>query len=83
MTDDDTPEMSGFDTHEADDVERVTDDEEYRSLLKISPNNEAENCETPADCDDLIDAELDRDNPRQWVIGIFNERKEELKDGGE
>lgn len=78
MSDDET-KVAGFDTADADDVDRLTDDEEYRSLLKISPGNEAKQCETPADCDELIQAELDRENPRQWVIGIFNERKAELK----
>lgn len=68
-----------FDTADAEDVSRVTDREEYRSLLKISPGNEAKNCETVADCQAKIEAELDRETPRQWVIAIFNERKEELR----
>jgi hypothetical protein len=77
MTDED--KTQGFDTHDADDVQRVTDKEDYRSLLRISPGNEAKHCETVQDCRDKIEAELDRENPRDWVIGIFNERAEELR----
>jgi len=54
--------------------------EDYRSLLKISPENEAANCDTPEECRELIEAELERENPRDWVIGIFNERAEELRE---
>jgi hypothetical protein len=77
MTDED--KTQGFDTHDADDVQRVTDKEDYRSLLKISPENEAANCETTEDCREKIEAELDRENPRDWVIAIFNERAEEIR----
>jgi len=77
MADDDMTQ--DFGTADAEDVDRLTDDEDYRSLLKISPGNEAKNCETVADCQDKIDAELQRENPRQWVIAIFNERKEEIR----
>jgi len=77
MSDDD--KTQGFDTHDADDVSRVTDKEDYRSLLKISPENEAAHCDTPEECRELIEAELERENPRDWVIAIFNERAEEIR----
>jgi hypothetical protein len=77
MSDED--KTQGFDTHDADDVNRVTDKEDYRSLLRISPSNEVKQCETVQDCRDKIEAELDRENPRQWVIAMFNERAEEIR----
>lgn len=78
MTDDDMTQEFG--TTDADDVaDRGQEREEYRSLMKISPTNEAKHCETIDDCQDKIDAELEREEPRSWVVAIFNERKEEIR----
>lgn len=68
-----------FQTYDADDVADEQTHEDYRSLRKISPTNEAAACQTLADCRALIDAELDRENPRRWVIGLFNDRLQDLR----
>lgn len=51
-----------------------------RSIFRISPTNEAANCSTVDECKAKIDAELERDYPREWVIGLFNQRINELRE---
>lgn len=59
--------------------EPAIDHDAPRSLSRISPSNEAENCETVAEAREKLQAELDRDEPRKWIIALFNERIAELE----
>ena len=51
---------------------------EYRSLMRLSPSNEAANCETVAEVRAAISRENYRTNPRQWVVALLNERAQEV-----
>jgi hypothetical protein len=55
--------------------------DEYRSLYRVSPSNEAAACDTVAECRDVINKETYRENPRGWVIALVNNRIEEVRDG--
>lgn len=55
--------------------------DEYRSLMRVSPQNEAAACETVAECRDVINRELYRDEPRDWVVAIVNKRMQEVAGG--
>lgn len=75
-------------TAEAPDTNHQTDERlrrdrerygEYRSLMRVSIQNEAEGCETAADCRWYIQEEMRRENPRGWVIARFNKRMQEVE----
>jgi hypothetical protein len=51
---------------------------EYRSLMRLSPRNEADNCETVAEVRAAISREAVRTNPREWVLALLNERAQEV-----
>jgi len=85
-TDDDTTEDAPTPDPEqlpdAVDRDRVRRDRrrygEYRSLMRLSPTNEADNCETVAEVRAAITRENYRTNPRQWVVALLNERAQEV-----
>ena len=51
---------------------------EYRSLMRLSPSNEAESCETVAEVRAAISRENYRAEPRQWVVALLNDRAQEV-----
>ena len=51
---------------------------EYRSLMRLSPTNEAQSCETVAEVRAAISRENYRAEPRQWVVALLNERAAEV-----
>jgi len=51
---------------------------EYRSLMRLSPGNEADNCETVAEVRAAITRENYRAEPRQWVVALLNDRVQEV-----
>jgi len=53
---------------------------EYRSLMRLSPSNEAANCETVAEVRAAISREAYRQEPREWVLALLNERAQEVPD---
>jgi len=53
---------------------------EYRSLMRLSPSNEAANCETVAEVRAAISREAYRQEPREWVLAMLNERAQEVPD---
>ena len=53
---------------------------EYRSLMRLSPINEADNCETVAEVRAAITRENYRAEPRQWVVALLNDRAQEVAD---
>jgi hypothetical protein len=67
------------------DADRVALDRErygeYRSLMRLSPINEADNCETVAEVRAAISREAVRAEPREWVLALLNERAQEVADG--
>jgi hypothetical protein len=67
------------------DADRVALDRErygeYRSLMRLSPSNEAQSCATVADVREAINKEMYRDNPRDWVVAGLNKRFAEVQDG--
>ena len=66
------------------DADRVALDRErygeYRSLMRLSPINEADNCETVAEVRAAITRENYRAEPRQWVVALLNDRAQEVAD---
>jgi hypothetical protein len=64
------------------DAERLQRDRErygeYRSLMRLSPINEAQSCETVAEVRAAITRENYRAEPRQWVVALLNERAQEV-----
>ena len=64
------------------DADRVQRDRErygeYRSLMRLSPINEAAACETVAEVRAAITRENYRTNPRPWVVALLNERAQEV-----
>jgi len=64
------------------DAERLRRDRdrygEYRSLMRLSPTNEAQSCETVAEVRAAITRENYRAEPRQWVVALLNERAQEV-----
>lgn len=54
---------------------------EYRSLMRLSIENEAAACDSVADVRDAIVRENYRTNPRDWVISELRAREEDLRDG--
>jgi len=66
------------------DADRVALDRErygeYRSLQRLSPGNEAQSCETVAEVRAAIAREAYRNNPREWVLALLNERAAEVPD---
>ena len=54
---------------------------EYRSLMRLSPSNEAASCETVAEVRAAISREAVRAEPREWVLALLNDRAEEVADG--
>ena len=54
---------------------------EYRSLMRLSPSNEAQSCETVAEVRAAISREAVRAEPREWVLALLNERAQEVADG--
>jgi hypothetical protein len=53
---------------------------EYRSLMRLSPSNEAESCETVAEVRAAISREAARQQPREWVLALLDERLAEVPD---
>jgi len=51
---------------------------EYRSLMRLSPTNEAQSCETVAEVRAAISRENYRAEPRQWVVALLNDRAQEV-----
>jgi hypothetical protein len=64
------------------DAERLQRDRErygeYRSLMRLSPINEAQSCETVAEVRAAITRENYRAEPRQWVVALLNDRVQEV-----
>jgi hypothetical protein len=64
------------------DAERLQRDRdrygEFRSLMRLSPINEADNCETVAEVRAAITRENYRAEPRQWVVALLNDRVQEV-----
>jgi hypothetical protein len=87
-TDDDTTTDAPTPDHEelpdAVDADRVALDRErygeYRSLQRLSPTNEAASCETVAEVRAAITRENYREEPREWVVALLNERAAEVAD---
>lgn len=52
----------------------------YRSLMRLSPTNEAAACETTQDVHDAISREAARKHPREWVLALLNGRLTEVSD---
>lgn len=52
----------------------------YRSLMRLSPTNEAQQCETPADVHAALARENYREEPREWVVSMLNERLTEVSE---
>ena len=86
-TDDDTTEDAPTPDQlpDAVDAERLQRDRdrygEFRSLMRLSPTNEADNCETVAEVRAAISREAVRAEPREWVLALLNERAQEVADG--
>ena len=86
-TDDDTTEDAPTPDQlpDAVDAARVQRDRdrygEYRSLMRLSPGNEAQSCETVAEVRAAISREAVRAEPREWVLALLNERAQEVADG--
>jgi len=53
---------------------------EYRSLQRLSPTNEAASCETTAEVRAAISREAARQEPREWVLAMLNDRLAEVAD---
>jgi len=51
---------------------------EFRSLMRLSPINEAQSCETVADVRAAITRENYRAEPREWVVALLNDRVQEV-----
>ena len=51
---------------------------EYRSLMRLSPSNEAQSCETVAEVRAAISREAARQQPREWVLALLDERLAEV-----
>lgn len=66
------------------DAERVRRDRErygeFRSLMRLSPINEAQSCETVAEVRAAITRENYRAEAREWVVALLNERAAEVPD---
>jgi hypothetical protein len=54
--------------------------DEYRSLFRLSPANEAAACETAAEVRAAISREAARQQPREWVLALLDERLAEVPD---
>jgi len=52
--------------------------DEYRSLMRLSPTNEAQSCATVAEVRAAISREAARQQPREWVLAFLNERAQEV-----
>ena len=52
----------------------------YRSLMRLSPENEAAACETEAEARAAIRREAAREEPREWVLEALDERAQEVAD---
>ena len=52
--------------------------DEYRSLFRLSPSNEAESCETAGEVRAAISREAARQQPREWVLALLDERLAEV-----
>ena len=52
--------------------------DEYRSLFRLSPENEAAACETVAEVRAAISREAARQQPREWVLALLNGRLQEV-----
>ena len=55
--------------------------DEYRSLFRLSPSNEAQSCATVAEVRAAISREAARQQPREWVLAKLNDRLQEVDDG--
>jgi hypothetical protein len=70
------------DRPDAVDVQRLHRDRElygeYRSLLRLSPSNEAQSCETEQEVRAAISREAYRQEPREWVLALLNDRLAEV-----
>jgi len=53
---------------------------EYRSLMRLSPINEADNCETVAEVRAAISRENYRAEPRRWVVAGLNKKLAEVRE---
>ena len=51
---------------------------EYRSLMRLSPSNEAQSCATGAEVRAAISREAARQQPREWVLALLDERLAEV-----
>ena len=51
---------------------------EYRSLMRLSPSNEAQSCATVAEVRAAISREAARQQPREWVLAKLNDRLAEV-----
>jgi hypothetical protein len=51
---------------------------EYRSLMRLSPSNEAQACATVAEVRAAISREAARQQPREWVLALLDERLAEV-----
>ncbi len=51
---------------------------EYRSLMRLSPSNEAQSCATVAEVRAAISREAARQQPREWVLALLDERLAEV-----
>jgi hypothetical protein len=83
-TTEDAPTPEPAQLPDAVDPDRVRRDRrrygEYRSLMRLSPSNEAANCETVAEVRAAISREAYRQEPREWVLAMLNERAQEVPD---
>jgi len=51
---------------------------EYRSLQRLSPTNEAQSCATVTEVRAAISREAARQQPREWVLALLDERLAEV-----
>ena len=81
-TTEDAPTPEPEQLPDAVDAERVQRDRErygeFRSLMRLSPINEAAACETVAEVRAAISREAYRQEPREWVLALLNERAAEV-----
>jgi hypothetical protein len=49
--------------------------------MRLSPINEAAACETVAEVRAAISREAARQQPREWVLALLNDRPKEVGDG--
>jgi len=83
-TTEDAPTPEPAQLPDAVDAERLQRDRErygeYRSLMRLSPSNEAANCETVAEVREAVNKELLRANPRDWVVAGLNKKLAEVRE---